>query len=849
MRPLLLILNLALAKAPSGDGQPPEGGRVRSLRLKERTQPASPEAGDGASGYAAVQRTRAAVSPRPAPKNPGSADTSGKWPKRGGRPGGHGRWRRVLLRRWRAVLWCAAGFVTAAASLVCSVDDHLSTAGLLPPTAESVRADQAMEAHFRLGTPDLVLLARARQSVDSTGPAAEGRELTRRVAVDPAVVRVRSYWSERGSGAPELRSPDGRTALLLVRLRGGPEEKPRAAERLMGREVGRHSGLEVSAAGEAAARVEMARQVERDRTRGELLAFPVVTVMLLFVFRSVIAALLPVVVGAVAVLGTLAAMRVLAAFTEVSVYAVTMNTGLGFALAVDYSLFMVSRYREERAKGANRDDALQTTWATAGRVVAFSAAIVALSLCALLAFPHRVLQSIAWGGATVVVLAAAAALTVLPALLCALERQLEYGNIFAPCRRTRRRDSRLHSGSGRPLSGMGGWGRLALRVAHRPVPVALAVTAGLVLLAVPFTQVRFDVQDARALAPSSPVARAQHLLEDEFGSGASSMATTLVLPRFATHSRESELDGYARRLSRVPGVRTVQATTGQYADGEKTSVHISEARHTRASHAAWLVVTPHGEPRGHEQAGLAQRLRAVPAPARSPALVGGPGARLADVQQPLFDRLPWVLGIVMTAGLLIVLLLTRRPVLALKALLMNVLSLSATFGALVFVFQEGHGAQLLGPFTVTGTTDVTVPVSLFCITFGLSMDYELLLLSRILEEHQNTGSTTVAVARGLDASAHLFTWAALTFAAVLATTATAELATVKVVSTGAALAVLLDATVVRGLLVPAVMRLAGRANWWSPRILAKDQARPGGGGVAYGSAGGAARAGSGGANR
>ncbi|WP_053200755.1 MMPL family transporter [Streptomyces viridochromogenes] len=716
----------------------------------------------------------------------------------------------------------------ASACLAYSVDDHMSTAGFLSPTAESVRADRAAEAHFRLGAPDLVLLARARQPVDRAGPAAAGRELTRRVAADPAVVRVRSYWAAPASaGATALRSKDGRTGLLLVRLRGGSDEKPRAAERLMDHEVGRHGGLEVSATGEAAARVEMARQVDRDRARGELLAFPVVAVLLLVVFRSVIAALLPVVVGAVAVLATLAAMRVLSAFTEVSVYAVTVNTGLGFALAVDYSLFMVSRFREERAGGAGRDEALCTTWATAGKVVVLSAASVGLSLSALLAFPHRVLQSIAWGGITVVVLAATAALTVLPALLCAVERRLEFGAVFASYRRgrgIRRGEARRGGGTGSPLADLGGWGRVALWAAHRPVPVALAVSTGLVLLAAPFTQVRFDLQDARALPPASAVVQAQHRLEDEFGTVAWSSAMTVVLPRFAADERAGELDGYARRLSRVSGVRTVQAATGRYAAGQRTDAPVP-ARHPTAPDAAWLSVTAQGEPLDPAQAGLADRLRAVPPPAQSTVLLGGPGARLSDVQQPLLERLPWALGIVTAAGLLVVLLLTRRPVLAVKALVMNVLSLSASFGALVFVFQEGHGAGLLGQFTVTGTTDITVPVVLFCITFGLSMDYELLLLSRILEEHRRTGSTTVAVARGLDASAHLFTWAALIFAAVLATTATAGLATVKVVCVGAALAVLLDATVVRGLLVPAVMRLAGRANWWCPRILTRDQER------------------------
>ncbi|MBT2511717.1 MMPL family transporter [Streptomyces sp. ISL-98] len=376
-----------------------------------------------------------------------------------------GRWFLTCSLRWRVVLVLAGACAVMAGILGHSVEDHLSTASMLPAHAESRRADRALEQHFRLGEPQLVFLAQSDTRVDTAEATKDGLRLTQRLIADRAVAHLRSYWTAGTAEREALLSRDGRCAVVAVRLRGGDEQVLRSARRLMDRESGQRGGFTISAAGEAATRVEIARQVEHDRAQAEMLALPITAMLLLFVFRSLIAALLPVIVGALAVLGMMAAPRGLAAFTEVSLFAVSVNSGLGFGLAVDYSLFLVSRYREEQARGMSAGDALLTSWVVAGRVVFFSATTVVLSLGALLAFPNTVLRSIAFGGITVVIFAAMVSLLVLPALITALDPWLDKGDIFSRWR------SALSSTTTK--SQAGSWGRLASWVSHRPLRVTL----------------------------------------------------------------------------------------------------------------------------------------------------------------------------------------------------------------------------------------------------------------------------------------------------------------------------------------------------------------------------------------
>ncbi|MFE9400047.1 MMPL family transporter [Streptomyces flavidovirens] len=716
----------------------------------------------------------------------------------------------AAVTRWqRAILWGAVVAAGAAGWFGYPVQERLSASGQVPAAAEAVRAEKVLGEQFDAAGANVVLIAQvAVGSVDETQATAAGRRLARSVAREPSVQKVESYWPSRRH---ELRSINGRSALILVRLKGNEAQAARTAGRLVPRLTGEHGVLTVSANGEAAVQAEVMRQARRDQRGAELLALPATMLLLLLVYRSAVAAVLPVVVGGLAALGTMAMLRLLTTWTEVSVSAWNISVALGFALAVDYSLFLLTRYREELAHGAQRPEALRATLSTAGRAVLFSAVTVAGALATLLLLPHTLLRSVAYGGITVVVLAAVVSFSVLPACLSVFGDRLERADVFARWRRKPERPEGARS--------LGFWGSCARRVMRRPLPVALAVAAGLLLVAAPFAGVRFGMFDDRVLPVSSAVGESTAVLREDFtAAGAVVGATTVVLPRFDAHAHPRALDEYAQRLADRPGVVRVDTATGSYRAGHTAVAPAEAAARFISREGVWLSVTTRHEPYGPENRDLVRALRTVPAPA--PVVIGGPGARLADAQQALFDRLPAMLLLITGVLLLVVLLLTRRVVLAVKALLLNGLSLCATFGAMVYVFQEGHLAWLLGDFAVTGYTDVLMPVLVFCCAFGMSMDYEIFLLTRICEEYDRGGDTTGSVCVGLDRTARLFTWAAVTFAIVMGALASSELVVLKMFGVGLGLAALLDATLVRGLLVPAVMALAGRANWWVPRLFA-----------------------------
>ncbi|MFM9442146.1 MMPL family transporter [Streptomyces acidiscabies] len=690
----------------------------------------------------------------------------------------------VLLACLAALLagWSAAGLA-----------HRLSPGGWTPVSADSVRAETTLADAFGAGPPQLILLATAPDGVDSPGAAAEGRALSRQLASDGRVAWVNSYWQHP---LPSLRTDDGRSALLLVRFRGDERAVRSAAGDVIGRFTGTRGVLRVSASGSAAVLDETERLSEQGMRYAEFVAVPLVMVILLWVLGGVAAALLPLVVGLFAVAVTSGVLRLLSGVTDVSLFALNITTALGFGLAVDFSLLLVSRYREERAAGGGAEGALRRTLRGAGRTVLFSAATIAASLSALLLFPLPLLRSLAYGGVTVVCAAAFGALTVLPALLVLLGDRIDRWDVFA---RFRRRERPVEAGA---------WYRLARAVMRRPVAVACGALGLLVLLAVPVTQVRFGMYDDRILPESSPVASTSRQLRAEFGSEWVDSAVVVLPTRSGT-----AVDAYARQLAHVPGVRRVDASTGVYRHGQRVSASVPGV--FSGPSGTWLSVVPEGDnPLSPQGSRLAERLRAVPAP--GPTLVGGPGARLADIERVLTGRLPWAVGAAVLAAFVLLLVFTRSVLIPVKALLLNALGLAATSGVLVAVFQQGRLSPLLGDVTAGGVTDVVVPGLMFCVTFGLSMDYEVFLLSRIVEEHRAGSDTQTSVAVGLQRTGRLFTSAALVFATVTGALALSSLVLLKLIGAGLALAVLLDCTVVRALLVPAVMRLAGRANWWLP---------------------------------
>lgn len=696
------------------------------------------------------------------------------------------------------------GLLTAVAAVFGhDLVEHLSLGGTTAPDAESVRADHYLGNAFGAGTPQLVLIARAPTPVDEPAAVAAGRSLTQRVHRSDGVQSVTSYWS---SPDPRLRSRDGRAALVLVRFNGSEQQADSAAKRLIGEMAGQQGALRITATGETAVRNDIQRLSNRDLTRGELLALPLTLLILLVVFRSAVAAALPLAVGAFAVLCTMAVLKVLTSVTTVSIYAVNITTALGFALAVDYSLFVVTRFREELTRGETPAAAIDRTMRTTGRAVVFSAVTVAASLSALLVFDIPMLRSIAYGGVIVSTFAAIGSTLILPVLLTAAGSKINAADV----RRLWRRDV-----SHRPADGDGrSWDRLARSVMQRPLLVAIPVVAVLLSLLVPFFHVRFGLFDDRILPPSSAAGQAAATLRHDLDAKQSVTALRVAVPGIDATGEADRIAAYARELSSLNGVQRVDAVTGTYRHGHQIAPAGPSAARFVSPYGTWLSVVSNAEPYSPASGELAREVRRLDAP--RPALVAGPGAGLADVQRAIGERLLWSLALVGAAMFALVVAFTGKPFLALKALLLNTLSLTATFGAIVFVFQDGHLRWLVGDFAVTHTTDTLLPALLFCVAFGISMDYEMFLLSRIVEEHQRTGDTIDAVAAGLQHTGRLFTSAAVVFAVVMFVLATSDIVLLKIIGIGLALAVLLDATLIRSLVVPATMRLAGHANWWSP---------------------------------
>ncbi|GGM51150.1 membrane protein [Longimycelium tulufanense] len=720
-----------------------------------------------------------------------STDTGGGWDER------TTRW---LINHHRTVLALFAAVVALASVLGYGAINRLTSSGWTLADAESAQVEQLLSERFGVQTPNLLLVASATDSVDAPDAVAAGTALTDQLRLDPDVSSVESYWS---TGMPTLRSHDGRSALVLVRLIGG-EGSVDVADRLLPTLVGSWGSLEVVATGEAAVVRELRQQSAEDAHRGELLAAPLALVILVLVFGSAVAALLPLVIGTAAVVCTAAILRGLAEVTTVSVFSLNITTALGFALAVDYSLFLLARYREELARGRSTPVAITIAVRTVGRAITVSALTMVLALAALLLFPLPAMRSFAYGGIGVTVLAALFSITVVPALLAVLGHRVNLWNI----RPVLRRITGL-SGS-RATDDM--WYRLATWVMRRPILIAGPILLLLLAVASPFTHASFGALDDRSLPPSSSVNHAAHQLRDDFDA-AEQVPAQVVLADFDAVRSTAALDDYARRLSNVDGVRTVHAATGSYRDGAALPPTPGADRFLSPG-TTWLSVAPDVEPFTAEGSDLVRRLQDVPAP--TSALFGGSAAKMAEVDTAVREWFPLAATLVAASMFLLLLRFTRSLLLPLKALLLNVLSLTVSFGALVYVFQDGNLRWLVGDFEVTGVTDQIIVLLMFFVAFGLSMDYEVFLLSRIAEEYRHVGSTTAAVARGLQKTAGSFTAAAVLVAVVMLALATSKLLVLKMIGVGLALAVLLDATVIRVLLVPAVMRLAGRANWWLP---------------------------------
>ena len=711
----------------------------------------------------------------------------------------------LSVRRRRLILVLAAlGFVVAGA-VGGGVAEHLSAGGFDDPSAEASQAEEVLSDELGTGSPNLVLLVTADDggSVDDAEVAASAGEVEARLAAEPDVADVASYWS-LGRPAPLRSGPEAEqeSALVVARIVGDQDHVVTRADELREELGGPIDGATVTTGGYAAVFGDVGHTVEQDLVRAELIAIPITLLLLLFVFRGVVAALLPLVVGALSVVGTFLVLRILSEVTEVSVFALNLTTAMGLGLAIDYSLFIISRYREELAGGAAPQEAVVRTVRTAGRTVAFSALTVAVSLCALLVFPLAFLRSFAYAGVPVAALAGLFAVVVLPALLAVLGPRVDALSL-------RHRPP--------PPVGEGAWHRVATAVMRRPVPVIVVVVGVLLVLGSPFLRLEMGRPDDRVLPASAESRQVSEVLRADYGSQESGTLAVVAPDTTAAGtgpSLDAAIAGYATELSRLDGVSRVDAAAGVYIDGTEVPVGPEVTDRFADDEGTWMSVVPSVEPISAEGEALVTEVRAADAP--FPTLVGGEPAQLLDSRDSLLSRLPLALGIIAGITFALLFVMFGSVVVPVKALVLNLLSLTATFGAMVWIFQDGNLSGLLD-FTATGTLDSTTPILMFCVAFGLSMDYEVFLLSRIKEEHDAGRDNISAVAVGLERTGRIVTAAALLIAVVFTAFATSQVSFIKLFGVGLTLAVLMDAFVIRGTLVPAFMRLAGEANWWAPR--------------------------------
>ena len=721
------------------------------------------------------------------------------------------------IRAPRRVLVAAGVLFVLAAIYGVSAAQHLSSGGFRDPHASSSQAEDLLQSRFRAGDSNLIVEITSAAGADNPDVRARGLDVVKTVQASPYASQVQSFWTAPRQQAGSLLSKDGRSALVVARIAGNDSDAPKRAADISDQVVGDKNGITVTAGGLANAYKQVNDQTKDDLAIAEAIAIPITMIVLIWVFGSFIAALLPLAVGLTSIVGTMAILRGLAAMTDVSIYALNMTTAMGLALAIDYSLFVVSRYREEIRNGAAPDDAVRTTMRTAGRTVLFSALTVGLSLAAMLVFPVYFLRSFAYAGIAVVALATIAALLLLPALLTILGTRVDALDLRVYVRRLFRRPPPVV----KPVE-QGFWYRFATGVMRRALPIGLLVTAVLVGLGLPFLHAKFGYPDDRVLPHSAQAHQVGDALRDDFASNAAS-TISIVAPDIS--AAPDAVRQYAADVSKVDGVTAVSSAAGTFQNGTQVAPPSGPAMTTGG--ATYLTAHTSLDPESDAAKTLLSDVRDVPA--RWHVLHGGQTAVNQDSLAALGNALPWALLWIAIATFVVLFLFTGSIVLPLKALVLNTLSLSATFGAMVWVFQEGHFGSLFNDLTTTGYLVPTMPPLMFCLAFGLSMDYEVFLLSRIREAWLESGRTTAdnehAVAVGLGRTGRIVTAAALLMAIVFAAMAGSKVSFMMLFGTGLTLAVLMDATVVRGTLVPAFMKLAGRWNWWAPKPLARLHAR------------------------
>ena len=687
----------------------------------------------------------------------------------------------LIVTRKKFIFTLFIALILAAGAIGSSVFGKLDSGGYSDPKSDSAKVFEYLTDEFKVKDPAVVLVVETKNGIISPEASASATRLESQIKLEPGVESTLSFWSS--GGAPSLKSSDGNSAFLFIYSKSIEwDEVQNLGKRMQEKYEGNYETLRVYASGTGVFAHAINTKIADDLKISEAISIPLTFIFLVFVFGSLVASAMPLLVGASAILGSLLIMYLLTLFTGVSVFALNLITGLGLGLGIDYSLLIVNRFREELHAGKSVEDAVRKTVSTAGKTVFYSGLTIVITLASLMLFPLMFLKSFGYAGVTVVIMAVLGSLVALPALLAILG--------------TRINKAVVRKGAIAPKED-GRWAQTARFVMRRPVAVVTLSLILLTVLAAPIKYIVFTQVDSRVLPASNPAAAASQIISERFP-GQEGNPIEIVVPNGAQIT--NQIDQFTSEVAKVDGIVRIGQLQSYGNDVRITAIHEMSPR------------TPDAER-------LINEIRDLQSPTGT--LIGGVAADYADTQNGIARTMPWALLWIVIGVLLLLFVFTGSIILPIKAVILNILSLAATLGAITWIFVHGNLQWLVGEFTVTNAVDTGSIILVAVVAFGLSMDYELFLLSRIKEEHDAGKSNIESVAIGLQRSARIITAAAGLLAIVFASFMLSGVTSIKMLGFGVAFAIILDATLVRALLVPALMRLFGERNWWAPKSMKK----------------------------
>ena len=685
----------------------------------------------------------------------------------------------AIVRRKKLIFTLFVAAIIASGGIGSAVFGKLESGGYSDLDSDSAKAFEYLTDVFKVKEPVIVLVVETKDGLTKPESVATATKLEQEIKSIPEVESTLSYWS--AGGAPSLKSNDGNSAFLFIYSKSIAWEDIESLGKQVGKKYdGNYENLRIYASGTGVFASAINKKIADDIKLSEAISIPLTFILLVFVFGGLVASGMPLLVGVSAILGSFLVMYLLTLFTGVSIFALNLITGLGLGLGIDYSLLIVNRFREELHAGKSVDEAVKRTVSTAGKTVFYSGLTIVITLASLMLFPLMFLKSFGYAGVTVVVMAVLGSLVALPALLAILGKSIDKAVI--------RKSAITPKEDGR-------WAQTARFVMRKPLAVVVLSLVILSILAAPIKNIVFSQVDSRVLPANNPAAFASKIISDRFP-GQEGNPVEIVIPKGALV--QPEVRKYISEVAKVEGVVRVSEPQIYGDDLRITAVHSMPPR------------TLKGE-------SLIKDIREIKSPEGT--LIGGIAADYADTQIGIAKTMPWALTWIAVGVLILLFVFTGSIILPIKAVILNILSLAATLGVITWIFVDGHLRWLVGDFTVTGAVDTGSIILVAVVAFGLSMDYELFLLSRIKEEHDAGKSNIESVAIGLQRSARIITAAAGLLAIVFASFIISGVTSIKMLGFGVAFAILLDATLVRALLVPALMRLFGERNWWAPKSM------------------------------